>query len=126
MQIEKDILNLDDDLNIKDISLKAEIYIHYALLMAIRTPALALQSQNIGESFLVYSLLIEQIEALARSSNYLDDLEYDKEIEEYMKSKEYQEITDDKIKIARLANKKQCLLLTSIFGKSPIKDALKM
>lgn len=125
MQIEKDILNLDDDLNIKDISLKAEIYIHYALLMAIRTPALALQSQNIGESFLVYSLLIEQIEALARSSNYLDDAEYDEKIKNFMESEEYTK-TDDKIKVARLANKKQCLLLTSIFGKSPIKEALKM
>ena len=121
--IEKQLLDFKDDIK-ADMKINPDYYIHSALLMAQRTLMLSVFKTSISEGILGYSVLIEHIEMLCRAAGYITE-EYPKKILEFQNSPEFQKIQGSDIKMSKMANKKLELLMTEVFGRTPITSALK-
>lgn len=105
------------DMNMQDIKINPEYYIHSALLKAQQ----ALLEPNLNEGIVRYQIFIQMIESMCKAANLLDDT-YKTELDEYMATPDYKLSSR---KEAKIATKKLELLLGQIFAykthKGPIK-----
>lgn len=122
-EIEKGIFDFDDDLNV-DVKIRPNFYIHNAILMAQRTLLFSVAKSTVTDGLTAYSILIEQIEVLSKAAQYIDEKYYNS-IEEFKKTKEYQEVERKDVKLAKLSNKKLELLMFELFSRSPTHTPMK-
>ena len=115
---EDKIIDIDEVVG-TDIKINPDFYIHNALVKAQQV----LADDNIESGFLKFRILIENIEVLCKAANMVGD-DYKKEIEEFVKTEDYLQ-EKEKIKMAKLANKKLRLLMERVFSSKTIVDSLK-
>lgn len=120
--IDSSILDFNDepDMNIK---IKPNYYIHTALLMAQRTLMISVLKSSVTDGIISYMVFVEHIEVLCKAAGYLGE-EYDGKVKEYTTTEEYKNIERKDIQMAKLSNKKLEILMSEIFGRSPITSSL--
>lgn len=99
-----------DEIDGTDIKIKPDYYIHKALLSAQES----LKKDNIKEGWIQYRQFIEYIETLCNAADMLQE-DYMTNLENFKKSKEYQQEPSADIKNIKLANKKLYLIMREVF-----------
>lgn len=121
--MEKSLLDYKDEAS-TDIKIRPTYYIHDALYMAPRELVLVGRT-NIQQGILGYRILIEHIEILCKAAGYLQD-DYYKKIVEFQGSEEVQAIEEQDSRSLKIAQKKMELLLTEVFGRSPLTEPMRI
>jgi hypothetical protein len=85
----------------------------------------ALIKDDVKAGFLQYRILVEHIETLCKSAEYIDQ-EYINEIKSFQDSEEFKSEGDGIVKSIKLANKKLGMLMEVFFNAQPITSPLKL
>ena len=94
-----------------DIKINPDYYIHHALLKA----QVALTKENLTEGLIQFRIMVEHLEGLCKAAKLLDKEKYALAIKEFIESDDYKKEEDQKLKSARLANKKIELIMVEAF-----------
>ena len=123
METTEDIMDIEEEWQ-DDATINLNVMLKNALQLAARTLA-AGAKDNFTNTILSYSTLIEYAETMAKARRYVQD-DYDDKINEFRDSKEFKNIDNKSIQIAKLANKKLALITQGIQQGQPIDTSIKM
>ena len=121
-QFESSMLSFDDDMD-ADIKIKPSYYIHNGLVMAQRTLMIGVLKANVKDALISYKILVENIEMLCKSANYLKE-DYDKAINEYILTDDYTKTNDTFMQMTKLSHKKLFYLMKEVFSRTALTNPL--
>ena len=109
-----------DEIAGTDIKVNPDYYFHTAILKCQE----ALADEEVKRGMLKYRMMVEHLEALAKSSKRLTE-DYHIEIEKFKTSDFYLK-SDPMVKDTRLAHKRFELILSQVFSRTVSTDSLKV
>lgn len=116
---ESKVLDIDEVAG-TDIKINPDFYIHNALLKAQS----ALINDDAKTGFTQFRVLVENIEILCNAAKMLP-LDYEEQLKDYKKSRDFKEETDVLIQGVKLANQKLKILMSQVFSAKTATQPLK-
>lgn len=118
---DKQTYDAEDGINV-DVKINPEFYIHKAIVSAIDV----LKKDNIGDNILPFVIMIENAENAAINSKIVSPEEYKTEINKFKDTEEYKAITNEKVRMARLANYKYGLIIKAVSDSRTSTEPMKL
>jgi len=116
---DEEVIDTDEVIG-ADVKITPQFYIHHALIKAQK----CLSKDNLGEGLVQFRFLVEHIEVLCRAAGMLSG-DYETNIQNFIKSKEYADLDKEQTKSVNLANKKIELLMQEVFSSTVSTNPLK-
>jgi hypothetical protein len=123
MDYDEEVFDIDD-LDDLDVKINPSYYIHHAFLKLQN----ALIKDDWKAGFMQYRQLIEHLEIICKNTNLINEAEYQKSMDEFLKSKEFKtwqkENKESLAELLKVGDKKLSLLMKSVFENKAISSPL--